>query len=880
MIPIGRGQRELIIGDRQTGKTALAIDTIINQKGTGRLSASTSPSARSSPPSPRWSRSCKQYGAMEYTIVVAATASDPAPLQFLAPYAGCTMGEYFRDNGRHAAHRLRRPLQAGRRLPPALAAAAPPAGPRGVPGRRLLPALPPARARRQADATTRAAARSPRCRSSRPRPATCRPTSRPTSSPSPTARSSSRPTCSTPGVRPAINVGISVSRVGGDAQIKAMKQVAGTLRLDLAQYRELAAFAQFGSDLDKATQQQLARGARLVELLKQGQYVAACRSSSRSSMIYAGTNGLRSTTLAGRQARAATRTSCSSSSTAATPSVLREHRARRRQLDDERRRRRSTSALEEFDEVFAAEAQLAPRERRMADPQGHPQPDRVGQEHAADHAAMKMVAGGQAAPGAGGHRRSAALRRRDARGARRASPLRAEARAPIRCSRAASRRRVELVVLTSDRGLCGGFNANIMRAHRALPRARTGRGCEVIARRRRRARAATTSAAASVDDPREYLGRASATLSYERGRRRSAGSSSSGYADRRARRGLPRLQRVQDRAHRRRVVVEQLLPDRAAPSGRAADAASSTTSTSPSSKALLDTLLPLLRRGRRSTARCSSRIASEHGARMTAMDNATNNAAEMIDRADAAVQPRPPGGDHQGADGDRRRRRGARRANGATGDRMQRWSTTPMQQNGTDRSQVIGPVVDVEFRAGELPEIYTALKVTNPAIDDRAGQPRRSRWRSTSARTPCAAIAMDSTDGLVRGMPVQEHRRRRSRCRSGTETLGRILNVIGEPVDERGPVNAKKLCPIHRAAARRSSSRHARSRCSRPASRSSTCSRPTAAAARSACSAAPASARPSSSWSSSTTSPRSTAATRCSPASASAPARATTSATR
>ncbi len=210
---------------------------------------------------------------MEYTIVVTASASEPAPLQYIAPYAGCAMGEEFPYNGGHARRCLRRPLEARAGLPPALAAAAPPAGPRGVPGRRLLPPLAAARARRQAATTSSAAARS---------------TALPFIETQAGDVSAYIPTnvisitdgqifletdLFYSGVRPAINVGISVSRVGGNAQIKAMRKVAGRLRLDLAQYRELAAFAQFGSDLDKATQAQLTRGERMVELLKQDQFV-------------------------------------------------------------------------------------------------------------------------------------------------------------------------------------------------------------------------------------------------------------------------------------------------------------------------------------------------------------------------------------------------------------------------------------------------------------------------------------------------------------------------------------------------------------------------------------------------------------------------------
>ena len=196
MIPIGRGQRELIIGDRQTGKTAVALDTIINQKGNGVICIYVAIGQKQSTVA-QVVKTLEEYGAMDYTIVVAATASDPAPMQYLAPYAGCAMGEYFRDNGRHALciyDDLSKHAAAYREI--SLLLRRPP-GREAYPGRRLLPALAPARARREAERRATAAARSPRCRSSRRRPATSRPTSRPTSSRSPTARSSSRPTCST-----------------------------------------------------------------------------------------------------------------------------------------------------------------------------------------------------------------------------------------------------------------------------------------------------------------------------------------------------------------------------------------------------------------------------------------------------------------------------------------------------------------------------------------------------------------------------------------------------------------------------------------------------------------------------------------------------------
>src|SRR3989441_422738 len=203
MIPIGRGQRELIIGDRQTGKTAVAIDTILNQKGQNVICVYVAIGQKKSTVA-QVVKIFEDNGAMEYSIVVSASASEAAPLQYLAPYAGCAMGEYFLYNGQHAL---------------------------------LI-----------------------------------------------------YDDLSHSGVRPAINVGISVSRVGGSAQIRSMRTISGTLRLDLAQYRELAAFAQFGSDLDKTTQAQLNRGRRLVEILKQGQY-SPLRIALQVMSVFAGTQG-------------------------------------------------------------------------------------------------------------------------------------------------------------------------------------------------------------------------------------------------------------------------------------------------------------------------------------------------------------------------------------------------------------------------------------------------------------------------------------------------------------------------------------------------------------------------------------------------------------
>jgi len=299
MIPIGRGQRELIIGDRQTGKTAVAIDTIINQKHTHTEAAkaqgvnpvyciyvaigqkaSTIAAVRAK---------LEEHGASAFTTIIAATASDPAPLQFIAPYSGATLGEHFRDSGRHAlviyddltkqaaAYRqvsllLRRPP--GREAYPGdvfylhsrlLERASKLSNDLGGGSLTALPVIETAAGDVSAYIPTNVISITD-------------------------GQIYLEPNLFNAGVRPAINVGISVSRVGGNAQIKAMKKVAGTMRLDLAQYRELEAFAKFGSDLDKSTQQLLRRGQRLVELLKQGQYQPMPVEEQVVS-LYMGTNG-------------------------------------------------------------------------------------------------------------------------------------------------------------------------------------------------------------------------------------------------------------------------------------------------------------------------------------------------------------------------------------------------------------------------------------------------------------------------------------------------------------------------------------------------------------------------------------------------------------
>ncbi|MFN7950328.1 MAG: F0F1 ATP synthase subunit alpha [bacterium] len=270
MIPVGRGQRELIIGDRQTGKTAVALDTIINQKGQGVYCFYVAIGQKQSTVARVVDRLRKE-GAMEYTTVVCANASDPAPLQFIAPYSGVTMGEFFRDSGRHALciyDDLSKHAVAYRQLSLLL---------RRPPGREAFPGdvfyLHSRLLERAAKMSSERGGGSLTALPIIETQAGDVSAYIPTNVISITDGQIFLETdLFYSGVRPAINVGISVSRVGGNAQIKAMKQVAGTLRLELAQYRAMEAFAKFGSDLDKATQHQLNRGQRLVELLKQGQY--------------------------------------------------------------------------------------------------------------------------------------------------------------------------------------------------------------------------------------------------------------------------------------------------------------------------------------------------------------------------------------------------------------------------------------------------------------------------------------------------------------------------------------------------------------------------------------------------------------------------------
>ena len=288
MIPIGRGQRELIIGDRQTGKTAVALDTIINSKGNNLICIYCAIGQKRSSIA-QVVQKLQDYGAMEYTIVVAASASEPAPMLYLAPYAACAMGEYFRDTGKHALviyDDLSKHAASYREISLLL---------RRPPGREAYPGdvfyLHSRLLERAAKMSDKLGGGSLTALPVIETQANDVSAYIPTNVISITDGQIFLETdLFNSGIRPAVNVGISVSRVGGSAQIKAMRQVAGTLKLELAQYRELAAFAQFGSDLDKATQNQLNRGSRLVEILKQDQY-QPLPFDKQILIIFAGTNG-------------------------------------------------------------------------------------------------------------------------------------------------------------------------------------------------------------------------------------------------------------------------------------------------------------------------------------------------------------------------------------------------------------------------------------------------------------------------------------------------------------------------------------------------------------------------------------------------------------
>jgi len=348
MIPIGRGQRELIIGDRQTGKTAVVLDTIINQRGGDVICIYVAIGQKRSTVA-QVVKTLEDYDAMKYSIVVAASSSDPAPMQYVAPYAGCAMGEYFRDRGGHALcvyddlskHAVSyREISLLLRRPP---------GREAYPGdvfylhSRLLERA--AKLNKELGGGSLTAL--PIIETQAGDVSAYIPTNVISITDGQIYLESD---LFNSGIRPAVNVGLSVSRVGGNAQIKAMKQVAGSLRLELAQYRDLAAFAQFGSDLDKATLAQLGRGQRLTEILKQSQY-APLTVEKQILAIFAGTNGFLDH-LPVEECRRFEK-GLYDFLDASYPAVVKKI-AEKRQLDDALRQEIRT-ALEEFKAKFAAD---------------------------------------------------------------------------------------------------------------------------------------------------------------------------------------------------------------------------------------------------------------------------------------------------------------------------------------------------------------------------------------------------------------------------------------------------------------------------------------------------------------------------------------------
>jgi F-type H+-transporting ATPase subunit alpha len=347
MIPIGRGQRELIIGDRQTGKTAIAIDTIINQKGGDVICIYVAIGQKASTVA-SVVKTLEDYGAMDYSIVVAANASDPAPLQYIAPYSGCAMGEFFRDTKRHALiiyDDLSKQAAAYRQLSLLL---------RRPPGREAFPGdvfyLHSRLLERASKVNQELGGGSLTALPIIETQAGDVSAYIPTNVISITdGQIFLEANLFYSGVKPAINVGISVSRVGGSAQLKGMKKVAGRLRLDLAQYREMAAFAQFGSELDAATQGQLNRGVRMVEALKQDQY-QPLPVERQIITIFAGTNGYFDT-LPVNKVREFEKALLDHIDTAA-PEIYRDIREKKELLPDAEKKLRAL--IESFKGTFAA----------------------------------------------------------------------------------------------------------------------------------------------------------------------------------------------------------------------------------------------------------------------------------------------------------------------------------------------------------------------------------------------------------------------------------------------------------------------------------------------------------------------------------------------
>ena len=435
MIPIGRGQRELIIGDRGTGKTAIGVDTIINQKGQDVFCFYVAIGQKLSTIA-QVVKVLEDAGAMKYTTVVVASASEPAPLQYIAPYTGVTMGEYFRDSKRHALciyDDLSKHATAYRQLSLLL---------RRPPGREAYPGdvfylhsrLLERAAKLNDDLGGGSLTALPIIETQLGDVSAYIPTNVISITDGQIYLESD---LFYGGIRPAVNVGLSVSRVGGSAQVRAMRQVAGKLRLDLAQYRELAAFAQFGSDLDRATQAQLARGQRMVELLKQGQY-QPLPVEKQVVIIFAGTQGMLDELPV--DAIREFEPFLYSLYRAARPADPHRHPRQEGDLGRAARNRREGDQRRP-DGVRRRQGHQGGLESRPdGDPSRHPAADPIRPVHAEDHARDEARRGGEAAPGAGANPRGAPLRGQDGRAARQSGQRRVgERRRAASAARAAGR---------------------------------------------------------------------------------------------------------------------------------------------------------------------------------------------------------------------------------------------------------------------------------------------------------------------------------------------------------------------------------------------------------------------------------------------------------
>ena len=630
LVPIGRGQRELIIGDRQTGKTAVAIDTILNQR---QINAGADESKKlyciyvaigqKRSTVAQIVKTLQDYGALDYSIVVAATASEPAPLQFLAPYTGCTMGEYFRDNGMHALmiyDDLSKQAVAYRQMSLLL---------RRPPGREAYPGdvfyLHSRLLERAAKMNDEHGAGSL--------------TALPVIETQAGDVSAYIPTNVISitdgqifletelfyrGIRPAINVGLSVSRVGSAAQIKAMKQVAGRIKLELAQYREMAAFSQFASDLDAATQRLLARGARLTELLKQPQF-SPVPVEEQVVVIFAGTRGYLDRSKSPMSA--ASKQPMLERVAGAAAGTARGDPHRGRDLGAE-----IEKGLGRVPRRLRQDLRLTLAEPADAEPQGpaepHPQRPVDPEDHLGDEDGRRLAAAARAGAGRG----RAALRA--AHGARARFARRPHGRAagapPLLAGTGKDDMHL-LVVATSDRGLAGGFNASILReARRRIRELETaGQDGQIL-----------TIGRKGRDSLRRDYGRLIQDSLTDIGRRRVSFDEARDIADRVL--GLFEAGEfdvctiIYNRfrsAMTQVVTVQQLIPF--APPARTSEARS---------RSWRGLRVRAIEK-RKSSPNCYRTIsqckftrallenaASEEGARMTAMDNATRNAGDMISR--------------------------------------------------------------------------------------------------------------------------------------------------------------------------------------------------------------------------------------------------------